>query len=100
MASVFTRYWTHSESRRSGGVMNSIFRKLNWLIRRRTKEDELREEIQFYLDEETEERVEDGLSPQEAQRAARLDFGNSTLVREETREAWTWALLEQFIQDL
>jgi predicted permease len=80
--------------------MNSIFRKLSWLIRRRTKEDELREEIQFHLEEETEERREDGLSPQEAERAARLDFGNSTLLREETREAWTWTILEQFIQDL
>jgi predicted permease len=80
--------------------MNAIFRKLSWLIRRRTKEDELREEMQFHLEEEAEERLEDGLSPEEAKRAARLDFGNLTRLQEETRETWTWMLLEQFVQDL
>src|SRR5262245_47944278 len=80
--------------------MNSVFRKLIWLIRRRDKENELQEEIQFHLDQETEERQAEGLASQEAQRAARLDFGNVTLVQEDTRSAWTWLIIEQLVQDL
>ena len=35
--------------------MNSIFRKLSWLLRRPTKEAELHDELQFHLEEEAEE---------------------------------------------
>jgi len=38
--------------------MNSFFRKLRWLAQRRDKEAELREELQFHLEEEMEERQE------------------------------------------
>ena len=80
--------------------MSSFFRKLGWLRRHRTKEDELREELQFHLEEETEERQAQGLSNEEAHRAARRELGNLTQVQENTRAAWGWILLEQFIQDL
>jgi hypothetical protein len=36
--------------------MNSFFRKLHWLTKRRSKEVELREELQFHLEEEAEQR--------------------------------------------
>ena len=36
--------------------MNSFFRKLRWLTRRSDKEAELREELQFHLEEEAEQR--------------------------------------------
>ena len=42
--------------------MNSFFRKLRWLTQRPGKEAELREELQFHLAEEAEERRADGLS--------------------------------------
>ena len=80
--------------------MSSFFRKLNWLRRRPSKEDELREELQFHLDEEAEERQAQGLANEEAQRAARRDLGNITSVQESTRAAWGWTLVEQFGQDL
>ena len=35
--------------------MNAFFRKLGWLMNRRSKEAELQEEIQFHLDEENAE---------------------------------------------
>jgi hypothetical protein len=41
--------------------MTSLFRKLSWLAQRRRKEDELREELQFHLDEEAEQRQAEGL---------------------------------------
>jgi len=34
--------------------MREFLRKLGWLLRRRDKEDELREELQFHLEEEAE----------------------------------------------
>jgi len=80
--------------------MTSFLRKLAWLTRRARKDAELQEELQFHLDEEADARHADGLTAEDARRAARLDLGNSTLVREDTRAAWTWRLLEQFVQDL
>src|SRR5437660_4999841 len=80
--------------------MTPLVRKLFWLARREQKEAELEEELQFHLDEETDERSGDGVPIDEARRAARRDLGNLTLVREGTRAAWTWELLEQLAQDL
>ena len=75
--------------------MNSFFRKLRWLIRRPDKEAELREELQFHLEEEAEQRQGDGLTEDEARWAARRELGNLALVQEDTRAAWGWARLEQ-----
>ena len=80
--------------------MKSLLRKLNWLARRRQKEAELQEELQFHLDEEIDERIAAGLPIDEARRAARRDLGSLSIVREDTRAAWTWTLLEQLAQDL
>jgi macrolide transport system ATP-binding/permease protein len=78
--------------------MNSFFRRLGWLLRRRDKEDELHEELEFHLGEEAE--LHPGLSAGEARTAARRELGNITLVREDTRSAWGWTMVEQFGQDL
>jgi putative ABC transport system permease protein len=80
--------------------MNSVLRKLRWLIRRPDKEAELREELQFHLEEEARERQEGGLAKDEAQWAARRELGNLILVQEDTRAAWGWARLEQFGRDI
>lgn len=80
--------------------MSSFLKKLSWLARRRQKEAELREELQFHLEEEAKERRADGLTEREARCAARRDLGNYTLVEEDTRAAWGWTLAEQFIQDV
>jgi len=79
--------------------MSPFFQKLRSLLRRRRKEEDLRDELQFHLDEEAEERQADGLSGEEARHAAHRDLGNITLVQEETRTAWTWIYLEQLAQD-
>ena len=80
--------------------MTSLFRKLMWWVQRRRKEDELREELQFHLEEEADERRADGLPEDQAGWAARRDLGNVTLLREDTRTLWTWTLLEQLAQDI
>ena len=80
--------------------MISFFRKLGWLTERRRKEDELREELQFHLDEEAEQRQAEGLAKDQARWAAGRDLGNVTLLKESTRAMWTWTLVEQLLQDL
>jgi hypothetical protein len=79
--------------------MNSFFRKLSWLAQRRRKEAELREELQFHLEEEAEEHQAEG-SAEEAKWAARRELGNVALLQENTRAAWGWTFGEQLIQDL
>src|ERR1700722_556747 len=78
--------------------MRSFFRKLGWLLRRRDKEEDLREELQFHLEEEAE--LHPGVSADEARFAARRELGNVTLVKEDTRSAWGWTMVEQLGQDL
>jgi hypothetical protein len=80
--------------------MISLLLKLMWWVQRRRKEDELREELQFHLEEEADESRADGLLEDHARRAAYRDLGNVTLLREDTRTLWTWTFLEQFVQDV
>jgi predicted permease len=80
--------------------MTPFFRKFTWWRQRRRKEDELREELEFHLANDADERQTDGLSEEQARWAARRDLGNVTRLREDTRALWSWILLEQLAQDL
>ena len=100
MACVLSRHGADLEAIGSGGAITSFFRKLSWLAQRRRKEDELREELQFHLDEEAEQRQAEGLAQDQARWAAGRDLGNVTLLKENTRAMWTWTLFEQLLQDL
>ena len=79
--------------------MRSFLRKLGWLLRRRSREQDLEAELRFHLEETAEEQCMEGASPQDAALSARRDFGNTALVREDTRAAWTWSWFEQLGQD-
>ena len=70
--------------------MTSLLRKVQWWLQRRRKEAELREELQFHLAEEMEERRAEGRTDDEAGWAARRDLGNTTLLREDARTLWSW----------
>jgi putative ABC transport system permease protein len=65
----------------------------------RRRDEELDEEVRSHLRMAVEERVERGESPEQAEAAARREFGNVGLVKEVTREMWGWAWLRQFAQD-
>ena len=80
--------------------MNAFLRKLTWLANRRRREAELREEIEFHLDQEFEDRKALGLTGDDAQSAARRDLGNLTRLVEDTRASWGWPRLEQTAQDI
>ncbi|MHB1329438.1 MAG: ADOP family duplicated permease [Gemmatimonadales bacterium] len=63
---------------------------------RRQRDERLDEEIQFHLEMEAERNRRDGLSPEAAQRAARMAFGGEAQVRaeavDEIRSSWLAAL--------
>jgi predicted permease len=80
--------------------MTPFFRKLSWLAQRRRKEAELREELQFHLNEEAEQHQAEGFASEQARWAARRDLGNVTFLRESTRAMWTWTFIEQLAQDV
>jgi hypothetical protein len=69
-----------------------------WQIKKR--DADLERELHSDLELEEEEQRENGLPPEEARYAPQRAFGNTTLIREKTKEAWGWAPFERFLQDL
>ena len=67
---------------------------------RRKKEKDLDRELRSHLELEAEEQQDAGLSPFEASDAAHRALGNTTLIKERTRDMWGWMFVEQFWQDL
>src|SRR5918993_4956773 len=80
--------------------MNAFLRKLGWAIRRPRREAELREELEFHLAEETEERQAVGFGEDDARFAARRDLGSVALIAEDTRSTWGWIWIERVGQDV
>ena len=61
-------------------------RGLRALLNRPAADREIGDEVEHYFDEAAAELERNGLSPEEARRAAQLQFGNITAVREEVRD--------------
>lgn len=61
---------------------------------------DLERELRSDLELEEEEQRDNGQPSEEARFAARRALGNTTLIRERVHEAWGWAPLEQFWQDI
>jgi hypothetical protein len=65
---------------------------MQWLKRlfsRRRRYDDLSISNQEHFEEKTEELLEAGLSPEDAQRTARREFGNLALIEERSREVYS-----------
>jgi predicted permease len=62
--------------------------------------NDLSEEIRLHIEERTEQLMREGMSRKEAEREARLAFGNRTLVEEQSREVWQWPSLESIAADV
>jgi predicted permease len=77
--------------------ITSIFRSLTG---RKEKEQDLEQEVSSYLDLLTEEKVAQGMSPEEARRAARIELGGVDQVKEQVRDARAGAFLETVLQDV
>jgi predicted permease len=76
---------------------------MNWIpnsFRRRKLYDDLSHEMRLHLEERVEHLIGEGLSPQEAQRQARVAFGNLAMLEERSREVWQWPPLESIWADV
>src|ERR1700674_4068700 len=77
--------------------ITSLFRNLS---RKQENERELDQEVSSYLDLLTEEKIQGGMSPEAARRAARLELGGVEQVKEEVRDVRAGAWMETVLQDL
>ena len=76
---------------------------MNWIpniFRRGKPYDDLSEEIRLHIEERTEQLLREGMNAEEAQRKARVAFGNRTAVEERSREVWQWPTLETIWGDV
>jgi macrolide transport system ATP-binding/permease protein len=80
--------------------MISLLRRVQWWLQGSRKEAQLREELQFHLAKEAEERLAAGLQAEDARSAAQRDLGNEARVREDVRAVWTWRPLDELAQDV
>ena len=80
--------------------MNLLLRKLSWLAQRRRKEADLKEELEFHLEEDAAEFQESGVPPDSARQEAHRQLGNITALQEDLRDVWIFRWWEQFLQDI
>ena len=58
------------------------------LFKRAALEEELSDELQFFLDQQIERNLALGMSPEEARKVALRDFGSVLRVKDACRDAW------------
>ena len=77
-----------------------LWLRLQTLFRRSRASEQLDDEIEFHLEQQTAENIVVGMSQDEARCAALRAFGNPSLVKEETWDTWGWTWLEQLARNL
>ena len=80
--------------------MNEIIRRWRSIVRRAEVENGLNEEIRFHIDQQTDKNIRAGMDPAEARRQAFIKFGGVEHVKEQARDEFRPALIEDFLRDL
>jgi len=70
------------------------------LFRTRSLKARASEEMEFHLAMREQQLMDSGVPADEARHRARREFGNRLLVHEETIDAWRYAVVVRFIQDV
>jgi predicted permease len=73
-------------------MFSELWRRVKFLLNRSRFEEELAEEMRLHLDLRT---AEEG-----SETTARVRFGNESLLREKSRDAWGWTFAETLWQDI
>jgi putative ABC transport system permease protein len=81
-------------------MLSDLFFRVRSLFRRKAVETELDDELRFHFEQQVEKYVNSGLTPDEALRRARIDFGGLSQVKEECREARGVQMMETLFQDV
>ena len=74
--------------------------RLTRLFSRRRRYHELSESIHEHLDEKIADLMDQGMTREQAEHAARREFGNVTHIEERSREVWQWPRLEGTLRDM
>lgn len=80
-------------------MLNDLLTRIRALFRRKAVEGELDDELRFHLERQVEKYVQSGMSREEAQRRARVEFGGVELAKEECRDARGVRFLETLFRD-
>jgi putative ABC transport system permease protein len=80
--------------------LDLVAMKFSMLFGRRAAGQQLDEELRFHLERQIAENRASGMSADEARYAALRSFGNPSLLREQTREKWSWRGPEQFLREI
>jgi predicted permease len=81
------------------GWLHKARLRLNAIFRREALDRDLEDEVAFHLAMREEKNRLEGIAPDESSYAAHRKFGNTTSLKERTREMWTFAFLEEIFQD-
>ena len=81
-------------------MLRDLFYRLRALFHRRSMEADLDAELHAHIEQQAEKYVRSGMSPEEATRRARLEFGGIEQVKEECRDGWGLRFLSELSQDL
>jgi putative ABC transport system permease protein len=81
-------------------MLNKLRAVLRALLRRSVMERELDEELRHHIDQQTEQNIRLGMSPDEARSAARKAFGGVEQAKERSRDARGVRWLEDLWQDM
>ena len=80
--------------------MNQLWRRLLFSIRRGKLDGELGDEMRQHLEMKAQKLMNSGIAPEEARFRAQREFGNTLLLKEDSRGLWQWRPLEEIAQDL
>src|SRR3984885_14516286 len=70
------------------------------LFRKTKRDEDLDAEVRGYADLLAQEKMREGLTPEQARRAARIELGGIEQVKEDVREVRAGAWIDSLLQDL
>src|SRR5215471_4533083 len=74
--------------------------RLRSFFRRNRVDQEMKEELRDHLEQQINENLANGMSPEEARRSAVLTMGGVTQIEQQCRDAHGGTIFEDFVQDL
>ncbi len=81
-------------------MFNDLLFRLRSVFRRKAVESEADAELRFHFEQQVEKNIKAGLTWEEAQRRARIEFGGHEQLKEEIRDARGVSLIETLMQDI
>ena len=79
--------------------LGELWRRLRFLFDRREFEDGIEDKLRLHMEMKQAEHQRLGLPMKEAQSTARRQVGDTTLLKEQSRQMWIWGWLEAAAQD-